>query len=124
MALRLARYLRTGPHETRPVSLSWASIAFAEEGGYVDWAHRYLNGGDETEALARAFGMLSTRVRELRECQNREFARLLADWHKSPAAMEGLLPIEQAMSAIVAKLTAATPVLLLVIDGMNYAVYR
>src|SRR6266511_1498227 len=124
MALRLVRYLRTGPHEARPVSLSWASVAFAEEGGYVDWARRYLSGGDETEGLARAFGVLSTRVRELRERQNRELARLLADWHKSPAAVEGLLPIEQAMSAIVAKLAAATPILLLIIDGMNYAVFH
>jgi hypothetical protein len=123
MALRLARYLETGP-EARPVSLSRVSLNYAEEGGFVDWARRYLSGGDETEELARAFGVLSTRVRELRERQNREFARLLADWHKSPSAMEGLLPIEQAMSAIVAKLAASTPVLLLIIDGMNYAVFH
>jgi PglZ domain len=124
MALRLARYLRTGPHEERPASLSRVSLAYTEEGGYVDWARRYLSGGDETEELARAFGVLSARVRELRERQNREFARLLADWHESPATMESLLPIEQAMSAVVAKLVAGAPVLLLIIDGMNYAVFH
>lgn len=124
MALRLAHYLGTGPPEARPTSLSQVSLAYAEEGGYVDWARRYLSGGDETEALARAFGMLSNSVRELRERQNREFARLLSDWHKTPATLEGLLPIEQALSAIVAALAAATPVLLLVVDGMNYAVFR
>jgi hypothetical protein len=124
MALRLARYLETGPHEARPVSLSRVSLNYAEGGGFVDWARRYLSGGDETEELAKAFGVLSTRVRELRERQNREFARLLADWHKSPSAMEGLLPIEQTMSAIVAKLAVSTPVLLLIIDGMNYAVFH
>ena len=124
MALRLARYLSNGPHETRPLSLSRVAITYATEGGYLDWARRYLTGGDEIETLARAYRTLASRVREQRERQNKVFAQLLADWHKAPVVMEGLLPIEKALSAIVAKLAAATPVLLLVIDGMNYAVFR
>ena len=33
------------------------------------------------------------------------------------------MPIEQALSRIVARLAALTPVLLLVVDGMSYAVF-
>jgi hypothetical protein len=124
MALRLARYLSDGAHEIRPLSLSRVAITYATEGGYLDWARRYVTGGDEIEALARAYRTLASRVREQRERQNKVFAKLLADWHKAPVVMEGLLPIEKALSAIVAELAAATRVLLLVIDGMNYAVFR
>ena len=124
MALRLARYLSNGPHETTPLSLSHVAISYATEGGYLDWARRYLTSGDEIETLSKAYRTLASRVREQRERQNKVFAQLLADWHKAPVMMEGLLPIEKALSAIVAELAAATPVLLLVIDGMNYAVFR
>jgi hypothetical protein len=124
MAQRLARYLSTGPHEIRPLSLSRLASTYATEGAYLDWARRDLTGGDEIETLARVYRTLTSRVREQREGQNKMFAQLLADWHKAPAVMEGLLPIEKALSAIVAKLAAATPVLLLVIDGMSYAVFR
>jgi hypothetical protein len=124
MALRLARYLRTGQPTAKPTSLAQAAAAYAEHGGYVDWARRYLSGGDETEELARAFGMLTEHVRQVREQQNQQFASLLADWHKTPKAVEGLLPIEQALSRFVARLVRSTPVLLMVIDGMSYAVFR
>lgn len=124
MALRLARFLSTGPHEIRPLSLSRLASAYATEGGYVDWARRYLIAGDESDTLARAYRLLASRVREQCERQNKVFAELLADWHKAPAMMEELLPIEKALQAIVAKLAAATPVLLLVIDGMSFAVFR
>jgi hypothetical protein len=124
MALRLARYLAQGSQETRPLSLSRVAIAYATEGGYLDWARRCLTSGDEIETLARAYRTLANRIREQRERQNRVFAQRLADWHRSPIVMEGLLPIEKALSAIVADLAAATPVLLVVIDGMNYAVFR
>jgi PglZ domain len=124
MALRLARYLSTGPQEIRPLSPSRVAIVYATEGGHIDWARRYLTGGDEIQTLARAYRTLAIRVREQRECQNKVFAKLLADWYKAPVVMEGLLPIEKALSAIVAELAAAMPVLLLVIDAMSYAVFR
>jgi hypothetical protein len=124
MALRLTRYLARGPQETRPLSLSRVATAYATEEGYLDWARRYLIGGDEIETLAGAYRTLTSRVREQRERQNKVFAQLLADWYKAAVVIEGLLPIERALSAIVAELAEATPVLLLVIDGMNYAVFR
>ena len=123
MALRLARYLRTGQHAARPASLAQAAAAYAEHGGYVDWARRCLSAGDETAALATAFGMLTEQVRQIREQQNQQFANLLAAWHKAPRVVEGVIPIEQALARFVARLARSTPVLLLVMDGMSYAVF-
>ena len=121
MALRLARYLATGPEQTTSASLAHVVTTYAEHGGYVDWARRYLVRGDETADLATAFRLLADRVRQIREQQNKQCAGLLAVWNEAPEATEGFLPIEQALSRIVAKLAQATSVLLLVMDALSYA---
>jgi hypothetical protein len=124
MALRLARYVATVRPEESPVSFARASESYVEHGGYVDWARRYLLGGDETAELAQAFRDLAERLREVRERQNKQFAGLLAAWNKAPTATDTLTPIEQGLSRVAAKLARSTPLLLLVIDGMSYAVFR
>ena len=124
MALRLVHYLHSMPHDPPSVSLSQLSVAYAEHGAYVDWARQVLSAGDETQEVARAFALLADRMRQVREQQNRRFAELLAAWHTAPSASESLLPIEQALSRIVTRLAEASPLLLLVIDGMGYAVFR
>jgi hypothetical protein len=124
MALRLARYVATVRPEESPVSFARASEGYVEHGGYVDWARRYLLGGDETAELAQAFRDLAERLREVRERQNKQFAGLLAAWNKAPTATDTLTPIELGLSRVAAKLARSTPLLLLVIDGMSYAVFR
>ena len=121
MALRLARYLTARPDQETPSTLARAAAVYTEHGGYVDWARRYLIGGDETADLASAFGLLADRVRQVREQQNKHFAVLLAARHNTPSAAEGLLPVEQALSRLVARLAKATPLLLLVLDALSYA---
>jgi hypothetical protein len=121
MALRLARYLAARPDQETPSTLARAAAVYATHGGYVDWARRYLMGGDETADLASAFGLLAERVRQVREQQNKHFAVLLAAWHGAPSAAEGLLPVEQALSHLVARLARASTVLLLVLDALSYA---
>jgi hypothetical protein len=124
MALRLARYVATVRPEDGPVSFARASVSYVEHGGYTDWARRYLLGGDETAKLAEAFRSVAERLRQVREQQNKHFAGLLAAWNKAPTATDELIPIEQGLSRIVATLVKSIPVLLLVIDGMSYAVFR
>jgi hypothetical protein len=124
MALRLARYLASRPQDTPSASLSQMGIAYAEHGAYVDWARQVLIAGDETQDVAKSFGLLAERIRQVREQQNRRFAELLAEWSKGPSPSESLIPIEQALSRIAARLAEASPILLLVIDGMSYAVFR
>ena len=124
MAVRLARYLTTVQLGGEPASFAQASMSYVEHGGYIDWARRYLLGGDETADLAEAFRSLSERLRQVRERQNKQFASSLAAWNKAPTASDEVIPIEQALSQIVAKLARSTPLLLLVIDGMSHAVFR
>ncbi|HSF30530.1 MAG TPA: BREX-2 system phosphatase PglZ, partial [Candidatus Tectomicrobia bacterium] len=107
-----------------PVSFARISVRYVEHGGYVDWARRYLLGGDETADVAEAFRNLADRLRQVREQQNKQFVGLLADWTKAPTATDELVPIEQALSRIVAKLARSTPLLLLIVDGMGQAVFR
>jgi PglZ domain len=124
MALRLARYLATVRPEMGPVSFAQASMRHVEHGSYVDWARRYVLAGDETADVAEAFRNLADRLREVREQQNKQFAGLLADWNKAPTATDELIPIEQALSRVVAKLARSTPLLLLIVDGMSHDVFR
>jgi hypothetical protein len=124
MALRLARYLASLPPDTPSSSLSQMGADYAEQGAYVDWARQALIAGDEIQDVAQAFGMLAERIRQVREQQNQRFATLLAAWSKGPSPSEHLIPIEQALSTIVSKLAEASPLLLLVMDGMSYAVFR
>jgi PglZ domain len=124
MALRLTRYLTTVGPEDGPVSFARASERYVEHEGYVDWARRDVLGGDETAELAEAFRDLAERLREVRERQNQRFAGLLADWNRAPTATDTLIPIERGLSRVAAKLARSTPLLLLVIDGMSYAVFR
>ena len=124
MAVRLVRYLATVQLGGDPASFAQARMSYVEHGGYVDWARRYLLGGDETADLAEAFRSLSERLRQVRERQNQQFASSLTVWNKTPTASDEVIPIEQALSQIVAKLARSTPLLLLVIDGMSHAVFR
>jgi hypothetical protein len=124
LALRLARYLTMLHTEDGPSSFGRASVSYVEHSGYVDWARRYVIGGDETADLAEAFRSLAERIRQVREQQNKQFASLLADWNKAPTTSEELIPIEQALSRIVAKLARSQSLLLLIIDGMSHAVFR
>lgn len=123
MALRLARYLQNMPQDTPSTSLSQMSVAYTAQGAYVDWARQVLSAGDETQDVAKAFSFLAERMRQMREQQNKRFAELLMAWSKGPSPSESLIPIEQALSRIVARIAEASPILLLVIDGMSYAVF-
>jgi hypothetical protein len=124
MALRLARYLAMAPSKSGPAAFVQASMSYVQQGGYVDWARRYIIGGDETAGLATAFRSLAGRLRQMREQQNKQFASLLAAWNKAPMIADEVVPIEQALSRIVAKVARVRPLLLLIIDGMSYSVFR
>ena len=124
MALRLTHYLTTVSAKSGPVSFARASARYIEHGGYVDWARRYVLGGDETADVAEAFRNLAEWLREVRERQKQQFTGLLADWNKAPTATDELIPIEQALSRIVAKLARSTSLLLLIVDGMSQDVFR
>lgn len=123
MALKLARRLGSPLPEATP-TLAGSVGSHLGDGAFVDWARRTLLGGDPVEALAKAFGRLYRRVRDLRERQNKRFAGQLRDWSRSPKPGKGFLPIEHFLDKVAGVVAAKQPVLVVVIDGMDGGVFE
>jgi hypothetical protein len=122
MAARLCRWLTL---RSRPSSsLGEAVSAYAEEGGFVDRARHALRPGDELPDVAAAYGVIREAAEARRDAQNRSFAELMREWTAAGSPGGDPLPIERVLDAIVAPLARAVPVLLLVLDGLSFAVYR
>lgn len=124
MALRLLRWLGQIPdvgNGTAPQMLS----QYISDGSFVDWARTQLWAGEDHEALVRVYASLSEAVTQRRDQQNRGFARHLPAVARGDALPPSLVPVEKALETVVTPLvTEKKPTLLLVLDGMNEAVYR
>ena len=125
MSSRLLRWLVCQQQGTREISSFVESATeHALEGGFVDWARLTLRSGDPARRLADAYVSLGSKALEIREKQNRRFASLLRDWTAAGSTSNELVLLEQVLGDVVAPLAAHAPVLLLVLDGMSYAVFR
>ncbi|MDW9414209.1 BREX-2 system phosphatase PglZ [Sinorhizobium meliloti] len=122
MAARLCRWLSGSRRSI--AGFGGAAKAYAEEGGFVDWARASLRAGDSVPAVAAAYARLRELAGIRREEENRAFADLLRDWNAGGAGGEETLPIERTLDSIVAPLAAHAPVLLLVLDGLSFPVAR
>jgi hypothetical protein len=80
--------------------------------------------GDPLPDVAAAYGRLREMAVARREEENRGFGSLLKDWNAAGSGGDGVLPIERVLDAVVGRLAAETPVLLLVLDGLSFAVHR
>ena len=105
-------------------SLAEAAREHALAGGFIDWARHTLRGGEPVRELAEAYTRLLTKVTQIVEQKNRRFAQLLRDWIAAGSKGDDVLPVERVLDELVAPLAAQAPVLVLVIDGMSYAVFR
>ncbi|MCO6436557.1 MAG: BREX-2 system phosphatase PglZ [Phycisphaerae bacterium] len=126
MALRLARWLADQRRQnvSQPVGLAVIARSYSVDGGFVDWARRVLRGGESNKDLAAAYVRLVDSVTELREAENRRFGGALVEERAAGAPDLGLIPVEQVLDRVVAPVAVRVPVLLLLIDGMNWAVFR
>lgn len=122
MASRLSRWLSSRRTSIR--GFSGAAKAYAEEGGFVDWARALLRAGDSSPSIAAAYARLRDLAGIRREEENKTFAQLLRDWNADGAGGEDALPIERVLDNVVAPVAAHAPVLLLVLDGLSFAVAR
>jgi hypothetical protein len=122
MAARLCRWLIV----RRDLSTSFAEAAasYAWDSGFADRARYALRPGDELPEVANAYARLRDIVETRREAENRNFARLLRDWNAAGSFGADPLPIERVLDAVVAPLARETPVLLMVLDGLSFGVYR
>ncbi len=122
MALRLARWL--AGHRDTPTGFGALAQAYAQEGAFVDWARLKLQGGDELAALSLAYQALSDAVRERRETLNRKFAEALKVWNSDGSAADDCVPIERVLERAVGPLARQTHLLLLVVDGLSFPIFR
>lgn len=124
MADRLVRWLDAKRRrENEPTAFTDLAGAYASEGSWVDWARERLGVAEPVKELAAAYREVNSTVTARREEENERFARALVGWsgHASPAS--GLLAVERALADVVAPVASREPVLLLVLDGMSYAVF-
>lgn len=124
MALRLLRWLVQGTTSLTGTAQQMMSH-YVSDGGFADWARTQLWAGEDHEALARVYATLSELATQRRERQNRDFGRHLRAIARGDALAEPLVPVEQTLDQVVKPIVVAKkPVLLVVMDGMNEAVYR
>jgi hypothetical protein len=122
MAARLCRWLTVRHHPS--ASLAEAAATYARDSGFADRARHALRAGDELPEVANAYARIRDAVGTRREVENRNFARLLQDWNAAGSIGTDPLPIERVLDGVVASLARETPVLLLVLDGLSFGVYR
>jgi hypothetical protein len=127
MAIRLMSWLAMVPSSDKQNGIeSFEQIAndYARDGGFVDWARQTLFFGDPLQTLSTAYGRLCDVVTQRRESQSKIFAQRMADWIAAGADAREVILVEDILKSVVAPLARSAPVLLLVVDGMSFAVFR
>jgi hypothetical protein len=121
MALRLLRWLAA----PAPAATSFAEIAnvYRKELAFVDWARESVCRGEDVADLTRAYQQLDQAVLARREQFNQRFARLLCDWTATGSTFADVCGVENVLPHFVSKIAGANNrVLLIVLDGMSWAV--
>jgi hypothetical protein len=124
MALRLLRWLIfENGHDRRAPSFAKAARQYVREGGFIDRARDSLRTGDECPKLNKLYTKLIKKVEAIRHIQNEHFASLLKQWTAARSQGEELLKIENFLDDIVSPIAKDHRLLLIVMDGMNHAVF-
>jgi hypothetical protein len=126
MAVRLLCWLANQNAGKSGTSTGFPAMAqaYAGGGGFVDWARQVLRGGEPNKDLAAAYMHLVDRITDLREAENLWFGQVLCERQAMGDVAAGLIPVEKIIEQVVAKAAEKAPVLLLVVDGMSWAVFR
>lgn len=125
MALRLARFLEREERSFQdPGSFPEAAARYASDVALADLARGVLWGADAGSALSVVARSLLGRVLVARERFNRRFGELARGWFEADGTAPSLVPMEQVLERVVAPVAAQSPVLLLVLDGLSFAVYH
>jgi hypothetical protein len=121
MALRLVRWL-SAPTPA-PTSLSDMVNVYRKELAFVDWARESVCRGEDIPELTVAYQELDREVLARRQDFNRVFAQALANWTSVGSTAKEVCAVENVLSHFVAKVAeAGNRVLLIVLDGMSWAV--
>jgi hypothetical protein len=121
MALRLVRWL-SAPTPT-PTSLADMVNVSRKELAFVDWARESVCRGEDVPELSVAYQELDQEVLARRQEFNRAFAESLANWTSVGSTVKDVCGVEDVPTHFVAKVAeAGNRVLLIVLDGMSWAV--
>lgn len=96
---------------------------YLAHGAWEDRSRRWLR-GTLPAALSRSVARLLDRIAERRATADQAFAQQLAITAANSSTPRGVLPIESALSSVVAPLAECNPVVMIVMDGMSLDVYR
>lgn len=126
MAARLAGYEASfAPKRGRSGGVLAGAREYAANDSFVDWARFALAWGDTMPEVAEVYGRLAKRIAKARIEAQVEFGERLRHWHADNEEGDaGLVPIESVVRECIAPLASQRPVLLLVMDGMNYPAFH
>jgi len=127
MAIRLVGWLPPASEASQKPNIESfedLAMAYSRDGGFLDWARQELSFGDPVQTLSAAYGRLCEIVTQRRESQSKTFGRRLADWMEAGCTVRTAILIEDVLKSAVAPLARVAPVLLVVVDGMSFAVFR
>lgn len=126
MAARLAGYeVGFAPQRQQAAGLSASAREFAANDSFIDWARFSLAWGDPLHKVAEVYGRLVRRMAKARIERQVDFGERLCHWHAdNEGGTKGLIPIENVVTQCVAPLAMQRPVLLLVMDGMNFPAFH
>lgn len=126
MAARLAGYEANFAPQRKPAAgLNDAAREFAVNDSFIDWARFSLSWGDPLPEVAEVYGRLVRRMAKARIEAQVDFGERVCHWHcDNECGGKELIPIEEAVAKCVEPLASQRPVLLLVMDGMNFPAFH
>jgi hypothetical protein len=125
MAVRLLRWLRCVGTTSPPAStFNAVGRAYADEGSWVDRARHHLSGVEPNRVVSQAYERLQEAVLRQRERENLQFAQLVAEQATAPFGSSDAMPAEEFVPCVLGPLAEKTRILLLMLDGMSFAVFR
>jgi len=126
MAARLAGYeVSFAPQRKRATSLNSSAREFASNDSFIDWARFSVSWGDTLPEVAEVYGRLVKRMAKARIEGQVDFGERLCHWHAdNEEGAKGLIPIENVVEQCVVPVASQRPVLLLVMDGMNFPAFH
>lgn len=121
MAMRLVQWLSCPLPTSR--AFSELASAYVTELSFVDWARESICRGEKVLDLSKAFHLLDRVVFTRRSEFSQQFAKALVDWTSVGSKFAGICGVEDVLEQVVAKVAGAdNRVLLIVLDGMSWAV--
>lgn len=123
-ARRLARWIDA--REARKPGTTFFALCrdYVDSSSFVDSARERLAIAESVSDLAHAYRALLARVSELRDEENRIFATEMVKWCAAPGPSLSEIPVESVLQKVVVPIAQGHPVLVVVLDGMSYGVFR